>query len=175
MDALTNESRSRFQEVVKTREVQPFKPAATKGRNALVLRVVWWVCILIVAMSWLTQAGFKLYHGIGDGTIYSDWTASRVWLHVVWCGLEAGLGAWLLTGRNVRPALLGSIFLLGMLSGIILLEPHAKPCGCGAAQRMGDHAAVVAGMWWSVARNAVLLALAVFSVAGMDEDRVAAP
>jgi hypothetical protein len=61
-----------------------------------------------------------------------------------------------------------------MLSVLILLEPHPKPCGCGAVQRLAGHAAVVAGMWWSVARNAVLLTLAVFAMAALEDSSVAA-
>jgi hypothetical protein len=109
----------------------------------------------------------KVYGGVGEGTLYAAWIGSHVWLHWVWCGSEAGLGLWLLSGRAVRPALLASIFVLTMFSAVILLEPHAKPCGCGASRQLATRAEAAESVKWSVGRNAVLVALAFVAMFGL--------
>lgn len=78
-------------------------------------------CVVVLGVTWLAHAGLKAYQGVGFGTMYADWTASRVWLHWAWCGLEATLGAWLLSAKLSRPAVQASIFVLSILTGRILL------------------------------------------------------
>lgn len=124
------------------------------------MRVVSRACAVVLAIAWLAHAGLKMYQGIGSGTLYADWTASRVWLHWGWCCLEAALGAWLLSGMLIRPAVYSSIFLLAMLTGLILLEPTPKPCGCGSRKQVASREAAIQDMRWNVGRNGVLLALA---------------
>lgn len=123
------------------------------------------VAVLSVAASWLLHAGFKVYAGVGEGTMYASWIGGHILLHWAWCACEVGLGLWLLSWRRVQSALLVSMFVLATFSGLILLEPQPKPCGCGWQQQAKDHAAVVQGMRWSVGRNAALLALAFLAVA----------
>lgn len=92
--------------------------------------------------------------------MYAAWIGSRGWLHWVWCGSEAGLGLWLLSGRGMRSALLVTLFLLTTFSAVILLEPQPKPCGCGWQRSVGNRAAAVPSVRWSVGGNAVFTLLA---------------
>jgi hypothetical protein len=115
---------------------------------------------LFLGISWLGHAGFKLHAGVGEGTVYSSWIGDRHWLHLTWCGCEAGLGLSLLSGRAVRASLFLSTCLLAMLTGLILLEPLPKPCGCASGKRAATRGAAIEDMRWSLGRNGLLLAVA---------------
>jgi hypothetical protein len=129
-------------------------------------RVAAAVCVNGLGIAWLLHAGMKAYGGIGEGTLYSTWIGGHGWLHWVWCGSEAGLGLWLLSGRALRPALLASMFLLTMFSAVILFEPQPRPCGCGMLRKVASRAEAVHEVQWSLGRNALLVALAMVGVAG---------
>jgi hypothetical protein len=130
-------------------------------------RVVAAVCVNGLGIAWLLYAGMKAHHGIGEGTLYAAWIGGHGWLHWGWCGSEAGLGLWLLSGRAVRSALLVSMFLVTMFSAVIVLEPRLKPCGCGMQRQLANRAEAVQDVQWSLGRNALLVALAVVAVAAL--------